>query len=64
MKSASRINCSRQCEAGSADCAQNSSAEPVGGAAQVEAPEDPQELNRFFMERRWGDGLPLIAPTA
>jgi hypothetical protein len=32
-------------------------------AALVEAPDDFDELNRFFEERRWGDGLPLVPPT-
>ena len=33
-------------------------------AARLRVPEDPYQLNRFFMERRWGDGFPIIAPTA
>ena len=33
-------------------------------AALITAPGDSDELNRFFMERRWGDGLPIVAPTA
>ena len=32
-------------------------------ASLVEAPDDLDELNRFFDERRWGDGLPVIPPT-
>ena len=33
-------------------------------AAVLRAPEDTYELNRFFIERHWGDGFPVIAPTA
>ena len=32
-------------------------------AALIEVPEDPHELNRFFHEQRWSDGLPVVAPT-
>jgi hypothetical protein len=27
------------------------------------APQDPDELNRFFVEQGWSDGLPMVAPT-
>ena len=37
--------------------------EPLPRAALVEAPEDLEEFNAFFMERRWGDGLMLMPPT-
>lgn len=33
-------------------------------AARIEAPGDLEELNRFIFERKWGDGLPVIPPTA
>lgn len=33
-------------------------------AALIEAPEDLEELNAFFRERRWTDGFPVIPPTA
>jgi hypothetical protein len=33
-------------------------------AALVEAPGDLDELNRFFHERRWSDGMPVVPPTA
>ncbi len=33
-------------------------------AMLIEAPDDLDELNRFFMERHWGDGLPIVPPTA
>ena len=37
---------------------------PAANAASlVEAPDDLDELNRFFDERRWGDGLPIVPPT-
>ena len=29
----------------------------------VDAPGEPEEMNRFFHERHWGDGLPVLAPT-
>ena len=32
-------------------------------ARLVEAPDDLETLNAFFMERRWGDGLLLVPPT-
>jgi hypothetical protein len=38
-------------------------AKPVPRAELVEAPGDLEEFNRFFMERRWGDGLTLMPPT-
>ena len=38
--------------------------QPAPNAASlVEAPDDLDELNRFFDERRWGDGLPIVPPT-
>ena len=36
---------------------------PSRRAALVEVPGDFDEANRFFHERRWGDGLPLVPPT-
>ena len=43
-------------------------ADPGGGppsarATFVEAPDDLEELNAFFRERRWTDGMPVIPPT-
>ena len=32
-------------------------------AARVEMPEDADDFDRFCIERRWSDGLPLRAPT-
>jgi len=32
-------------------------------AALIEAPDDTEELNVFFLDRQWGDGLPVVAPT-
>ena len=32
-------------------------------AARIEVPEDPDEFDRFCMDRRWSDGLPLRPPT-
>ena len=39
-------------------------APPPSRAALIEAPADADELNRFFCERKWSDGLPVLAPTA
>jgi hypothetical protein len=36
----------------------------VARAALVEVPDELEELNRFFHERRWGDGMPVVPPTA
>jgi len=38
--------------------------EAVARAALFEAPDDLEELNRYFHERRWSDGMPVIPPTA
>jgi hypothetical protein len=32
-------------------------------SARVEASDDAEALQRLFRERRWGDGLPVVAPT-
>jgi hypothetical protein len=32
-------------------------------AGRIDAPSDWRALNRFFAERRWGDGLPAYPPT-
>ncbi len=32
-------------------------------ARLVEAPDDLDAINRLFLERRWGDGLPIVPPT-
>src|SRR4051812_2503610 len=36
---------------------------PVRRAAPFEAPDDLRAINKLFIERRWGDGLPVIPPT-
>jgi hypothetical protein len=48
--------------------ASNDTASPVAGkinrrADTLAVPDDPEGLNRYFMERHWGDGFPVIAPT-
>jgi len=50
------------CEGGSTTRS-TAEAKPVPRAELVEAPDDIEEFNRFFMERRWGDGLTLMPPT-
>lgn len=34
-----------------------------GRAAQFEAPDDLDAINRVYRERRWSDGLPVVPPT-
>ncbi|MDB5810392.1 MAG: hypothetical protein JWN94_2514 [Betaproteobacteria bacterium] len=52
------------CEAPPLKSALTASLEPaIARAKLVEAPGDPDELNKFYMKRRWGDGLPIVAPT-
>jgi hypothetical protein len=33
-------------------------------AAQIEAPDDLDAINKLYRERRWSDGLPVVPPTA
>ena len=52
------------CEAAPNDEAATASAVPVSARAKlVEAPGDLDELNKFYIERRWGDGLIIAPPT-
>src|SRR5262249_58011644 len=37
---------------------------PGAAAAQFEAPDDLDDINRLYRERKWGDGLPIVPPTA
>jgi hypothetical protein len=32
-------------------------------ASLFEAPDDIEQINRLYAERRWGDGLPIVPPT-
>ena len=32
-------------------------------APQFEGPDDLDEINRLYRERKWGDGLPIVPPT-
>ena len=32
-------------------------------AAQIEAPDDLDAINKLYRERRWSDGLPVVPPT-
>jgi hypothetical protein len=36
---------------------------PVKRAVPFATPDDPRAINKLFIERRWGDGLPVIPPT-
>lgn len=41
------------------------SGRPPGARAEsIEAPDDLDAINRLYRERRWGDGLPIVPPTA
>jgi hypothetical protein len=51
-----------EAEAGASAKAEEA-AVPAPRANLVEAPAAGDELDRFFIERRWGDGLPIVAPT-
>ena len=33
------------------------------GARLIEAPDDLDAINAVFLDRRWGDGLPIVPPT-
>jgi hypothetical protein len=35
----------------------------VPPAAQLDAPDDLDAINRLYRERRWSDGLPIVPPT-
>jgi hypothetical protein len=49
------------CEAAAAKTSSASAAIPR--APLVEAPEGLEDINAFYMERRWGDGLLIVPPT-
>ena len=52
------------CEAGPSDSTAARGDAPVAPRAQlIEAPADLAALNKLYIERRWGDGLPIVAPT-
>src|SRR4051812_28515827 len=47
---------------GAAGTAVRSVPQPAARAELVEAPEDIEAFNRFFFERKWSEGLPVIPP--
>jgi hypothetical protein len=51
------------CGKGAAPSRPAPKASPALRAALVEVPGDFDAFNRFFHERRWGDGLPVVPPT-
>ena len=52
------------CEAAPANPATTAAAAPATPRARlIEAPGELDELNRFFIKRRWGDGLIVAPPT-
>ena len=51
------------CEAAPASAKVAAAAPTVPRAKLVEAPSDLAELNKFYMQRRWGDGLIIAPPT-
>ena len=52
------------CEPGTGSAAALDCPDAVARAALIEVPGDLDEFNRFFHERRWSDGMPVIPPTA
>jgi hypothetical protein len=36
---------------------------PAGQAATFEAEDDFEAINQLYLEKRWGDGLPIVPPT-
>jgi hypothetical protein len=52
------------CEPGIGSAAALDCPDAVARAALIEVPGDLDEFNRFFHERRWSDGMPVIPPTA
>ena len=51
------------CEAAPAGSATAAVAATAPRAKLIEAPADLGELNKFYMQRRWGDGLIIAPPT-
>jgi hypothetical protein len=51
------------CEAASDDAGAKRQEPRAQRAGLVEVPDDLVEFNRFFLERHWSDGLPLVPPT-
>ncbi|MEO7726877.1 MAG: hypothetical protein ABIS45_06455 [Burkholderiales bacterium] len=52
------------CESASGKTPSSTAATPVTARARLmEAPDDLGELNKLYIKRRWGDGLPIVAPT-
>ncbi len=52
------------CEAAPAGAAATVAAAPVAPRAKlIDAPADLAELNKFYIQRRWADGLPIVPPT-
>ncbi len=53
------------CEPGPLDApALPGASSSVARAALIEVSDDLEELNKFFLELRWSDGLPVISPTS
>jgi hypothetical protein len=51
------------CERPPSGASARESAAPPPRAKLVEAPSDPDEFNRLYIKRRWGDGLIIAPPT-
>ena len=50
-------------KAGSPAGGKSARAAAAARAARVEAPEEAEDFDRFCIDRRWSDGLPLRPPT-
>ncbi len=51
------------CEAAPAQAVTAAAAPAAPRAKLIEAPAELEELNRFYIQRRWGDGLIIAPPT-
>ena len=51
------------CGAAGGSLQQDSSAAGSARAALVEVPDETGDLDAFFQQNKWGDGLPVVAPT-
>ena len=51
------------CNPGTTGTAGRNESTPTVRPHLIEAPDDYEEMNAFFRQRQWGDGLPLVPPT-
>ncbi|MCC6532180.1 MAG: hypothetical protein IT531_06500 [Burkholderiales bacterium] len=55
--------CTPRAQATGVESAQRGSVSSPGRAARIRVADEHEAVQRLFRERRWGDGLPVIAPT-